>query len=384
MISRPKTLVMNECSTLVLLLLLAQGGECPPRPSNDRCTNATAIGSLPFSTTADISGARNVGVGSSASSCYGIAPSVRGVWYELDGDGSCVNVALLSNFPAGVAVYAGASGCEDLTCAFLSENIQFGDSNYTFSTEAGQKYYILVGGNDNDVGFFSLGVSVSIRQGSNGSTYLLYGIMLTNWISFFSLRLQKATCAPNDQCNNATKIAELPFNARGTNAFSTPEALGSGVYSCNNVNPSVNSVWYEVQGDGSCLTASLPFSNFDPTIAVYGGSGCTDLTCLGEGQYYNGNQITWQTEVGEAYFLLVGAYGTTGDFGLEVEVRLMQCMPLPLSFCVFTQMLFVFQNRSEATAQKMTGAKMQPEFNFLLLKRQATLLQQEKATTVQH
>jgi hypothetical protein len=156
---------MNAHS-LVFLLLLAQGGECPPRPSNDRCTNATVTGSLPFSTTADLFGARNVG--SSALSCYNVDPSVKGLWYEVDGDGSCVNVALQSNFPAGVAVYGGG-GCEDLTCAFQSENIVFGASNYTFSTEAGQTYYILVGGGNNDVGFFSLNVTVSIRHSSNGS-----------------------------------------------------------------------------------------------------------------------------------------------------------------------------------------------------------------------
>jgi hypothetical protein len=145
-------------------------------------------------------------------------------------------------------------------------------------------------------------------------------------------------------------------------------------------------VWYEVQGDGSCLTASLPFADFSSNIAVLGGSGCGNLTCLGEGQYYDTNQVTWQTEVGEAYFLLVGGFGATGNFDLEIEVRPMQCMLLPLSFrpSVLTHILSVFPNRSEATVQKMTGAKMQPMLTFLLWNRQATLLRRERATTVQH
>lgn len=156
---------------IVFRLLPAQGGECPPRPSNDRCTNATAIESFPFSTSANVVGARNVIFGSSASSCYYVGPDNKGVWYQLDGDGSCVNVALQSNFPAGIAVYGSDGSCNNLTCAFQSEDLQFGGSNYTFSTEAGQTYYILVGGFDDNVGFFSLDVSVSIRQGSsNGST----------------------------------------------------------------------------------------------------------------------------------------------------------------------------------------------------------------------
>jgi hypothetical protein len=158
--------------------------------------------------------------------------------------------------------------------------------------------------------------------------------------SFFTLISQKATCAPNNQCNNATKVEDLPFNTRGTNAFSTAEAFGSGVYSCNNINSMVQSVWYEVQGEGSCLTASLPSYDFDSTLAVYGGSGgCANLTCLGESQYYNGNQVTWPTEVGETYFLLVGGYGATGNFGLEIEVRPMQCMSLPLSFCRYSNVI---------------------------------------------
>lgn len=167
--------------------------------------------------------------------------------------------------------------------------------------------------------------------------------ILTNCISHFSLPLQKATCAPNDQCNNATKIAEVPFSTRGTNALSTPEAIGSGVYSCNNINSAVQSVWYEVQGDGSCLTASITDSSFDSTIAIYGGSGCDNLSCLGEGQYYSLNQVTWQTEVGASYFLLVGGYGTTGNFVLEIEVRPMQCMPLPLSFRPYSHFIRVPQ-----------------------------------------
>jgi hypothetical protein len=155
-----------------LLLLLSQGGECPPHPSNDRCTNTTVIGSFPFSTSVNIVGARNVPFESSASSCYNVDASTRGVWYQLDGDGSCVNVTLQSNFAAGIAVYKGF--CEELTCAFQSPYLQVGASNYTVSTEAGQTYYILVGGFDDDIGIFSLDVSVSIRQG--------YPTASTDWI----------------------------------------------------------------------------------------------------------------------------------------------------------------------------------------------------------
>jgi hypothetical protein len=246
------------------------------------------------------------------------------VWYQLDGDGSCVKVALQSNFAAGIAVYKENGSCQDLTCAFQSPYLQLGASNYTLSTETGQTYYILVGGFDNDIGLFSLDISVSIRQGSSNdfTDYMWYYMHSYQWnLLSLSSRLQKGTCAPNDQCNNATQIAELPFKTSGTNAFSTPEALDSGVYGCNNINPEVVSVWYEVQGDGSCLTASLPSADFATNIAVLGGSGCGNLTCLGEGQYYNANQVTWKTEVGEAYFLLLGGFGTTGNFDLEIEVR---------------------------------------------------------------
>jgi hypothetical protein len=154
---------MNAHMLVVFLLLLTQGRECPPRPSNDRCTNATAIGSFPFSTSVNIFGARNVALESSASSCYNVDSSTRGVWYQLDGDGSCVRVALQSNFAAGIAVYKENqnNSCQDLTCAFQSPYLQVGASNYTLSTETGQTYYILVGGFDNDIGLFSLDISVS-------------------------------------------------------------------------------------------------------------------------------------------------------------------------------------------------------------------------------
>jgi hypothetical protein len=166
----------HECShycAVFFFLLLVQGKECPLRPSNDACTNALAITSLPFSTTVDIFGARTVDAGSSASSCYLVDTFQysKGVWYEVSGDGSCYTVSLRSQSSAVIAVYGGEGGCRELTCVTQNDVSQFGNVSSSFSTQANQTYYIFIGGYEYNAGLVSFEVSVSIRQGlSNGCT----------------------------------------------------------------------------------------------------------------------------------------------------------------------------------------------------------------------
>lgn len=90
------------------------------------------------------------------------------------------------------------------------------------------------------------------------------------------------------------------------------------MYSCFVVSPVLQSVWYELEGDGGCITASLRQSNSDVIIAAYEGAGCGNLTCVGETQQFVSNQVTFPTENGATYYLLVGGVG--GDYVLEVEV----------------------------------------------------------------
>jgi hypothetical protein len=118
------------------------------------------------------------------------------------------------------------------------------------------------------------------------------------------------------------------------------------------------SVWYLVEGDGSCYTASAVGSAFNTVVAIYGGGSCDRLSCSAQSEY--GNVISWETQIGETYYILVGGlYDSSGDFSLSIEVCDLTTIPqqyfssnvaYPLFFC-FVSGLF-----SEENARRMTAA----------------------------
>jgi hypothetical protein len=105
---------------------------------------------------------------------------------------------------------------------------------------------------------------------------------------------------------------------------SAPSSFSPDPFSsvCYNVEASTKSVWYIVEGDGSCLSASTLGSNFDTVLAIYKGGGCQGLTCVTQSEYDYNDEVSWKTEIGEIYYILVGgSYGNAGSYFLQIEVR---------------------------------------------------------------
>lgn len=121
----------------------------------------------------------------------------------------------------------------------------------------------------------------------------------------------------------STRLAS-PLNIGGYGGYnedgSGSESDSSGYGNNCNVFPFTKSVWYLVQGDGSCYTASTTDSAFESVVSIYEGRGCERLSCFAQAQY--GNKISWETQIGETYFVLVGGFfGSSGIFSLNIEVR---------------------------------------------------------------
>jgi hypothetical protein len=152
----------------------------------------------------------------------------------------------------------------------------------------------------------------------------------------------------NDRCEGAFNVSAFPFTDTGSTEGATAVLPfldsddfygGYGGYGgptsapssfvpdpfpseCYNVDPSTKSVWYVVEGDGSCLSASTLGSNFDTVLAIYQGEGCQGLTCVTQSQNAYNDEVSWKTEIGEMYFILVGgSYGNAGSYFLQIEVR---------------------------------------------------------------
>jgi hypothetical protein len=126
----------------------------------------------------------------------------------------------------------------------------------------------------------------------------------------------------NDECENAFNVSTLPFSITGNSELATNNPYGGYVgygNNCRNINGITKAMWYKVVGDGSCLTASIS-SDFEALVAVFGGE-CEGLICLGQAEYFMEPGLSWETETGLTYYVLVGGYGSSGTFVLDIEVR---------------------------------------------------------------
>jgi hypothetical protein len=115
------------------------------------------------------------------------------------------------------------------------------------------------------------------------------------------------------------------------------------VNNCYNVRPTTKSVWYLVEGDGSCYTASAAGSAFQTVVAIYNGQSCDRLSCSAQSDY--GDELSWETQDGETYYILVGGlYESSGVFSLSIEVCDLNHNPPVVFFidcCSFSFFCFV-------------------------------------------
>lgn len=134
---------------------------------------------------------------------------------------------------------------------------------------------------------------------------------------------QRGDCLENDRCETATPLDSLPAVVSASSALATPEQLGSQAQDCFLVEALSNTAWYEVQGDGSCLSASA-VGDFAAAVVLFDGDDCDAILCRDENFFGNFGVVTWQSRAGVTYKLLVGGLpeSGSGDFVLAVTVRL--------------------------------------------------------------
>jgi hypothetical protein len=172
----------------------------------------------------------------------------------------------------------------------------------------------------------------------------------------------------NDECISAFAVTAFPFTATGSTLFASPLNIGGygggyggGYYGnqtysngtdsgCFFLDPSSKSVWYLVEGDGSCMTASVDSRNFDPSVSVLRGTECDEFICVSGSENYYADAPSWQSEVDEMYYVVVGGrYGSVGDFSLTIEVSDSFGLPLALFCRLFLTALF------ETLERRMSG-----------------------------
>jgi hypothetical protein len=148
----------------------------------------------------------------------------------------------------------------------------------------------------------------------------------------------------NDLCDNAAKVDSLPFVDAASNSLATREGYAQFDVNCYASERMSSTVWYELVGDGSCLSASVVGEGFVAGLVLFEGDACDRIFCANENFFGNLNVVTWQSEIGSTYKLIVGGLypAEAGDYILAITVRAMLyfcnlagsalCLPVQLTF----------------------------------------------------
>lgn len=263
-------------------------------PDNDAFLDATAIGSLPFDDTADLTSAR-AEFGEPSPFCAGI-DGASTVWYTFEADAD--TLVLLetsgSDFSSFIGVWRQTVfGLFPVDCGQ-----EFGSAEgarLAFEAQGGQTYYFQVG-----------------RQP--------YGIVGQDG---FSLRFQaeEVTPAANDNFAGAAAIASLPFHGSVDTLTITREPAEPNP-SCLSFEEPEGTVWYKYTPAANTIlradTEGTFFSN--SFIGIYTGTSISTLDEVGCAYpNYPYTQFAFEASAGQTYYLQVGTILYGGVFGPPAE-----------------------------------------------------------------
>lgn len=127
-------------------------------PSNDECSNAVLIDSVPAVIQGDTTGALS---GASYTKGYSTYSVARAVWYKFIGHGKIIQLSLRdADFDVRLVVYKGGN----CTSFELADNLllEEKDTKATWAGDDGVEYIVMVGGETiGDIGPFNLNIEVS-------------------------------------------------------------------------------------------------------------------------------------------------------------------------------------------------------------------------------
>lgn len=135
----------------------------------------------------------------------------------------------------------------------------------------------------------------------------------------------------NDICDSAVPLV-CPGGGLTSSAFGTTiPATFTDKGTCETVSHSAPDAWYHVEGNGGSITATLcsPLTDYDTKMTVWSGD-CSSLECVTADDDnwdcgYSGltSEVTWFSEVGVDYFIMVHGYSSgTGNFELIMECEI--------------------------------------------------------------
>lgn len=277
---------MRQFTKSLLTVAASFALSAPLLAQNDDCAGAIVI-------TDGLTVGTNVGATDSipSASCGTIGSDL---WYEYTA--SCTGLVSASFCGAGTADFDTVLAAFDGSCGALVEIACNDDtcgvqSAINFQANAGQTYYIVVGGYQGAQGNFTL----SVGCGQTGS----------------------------DECSGALPIFDGVTS--GTNVGATTSAQTA---TCSASTGSIGAdVWYEyvATGTGDLLVTVCPAAGgsatFDTILGAFSGTcgSLTEITC-NDDRCGLQSQIGFPVTAGQTYYIVIGGYnGATGNFDLVVD-----------------------------------------------------------------
>jgi hypothetical protein len=231
-----------------------------------------------------------------------------GVWYAMIGSDDIIQMLTCTlfnpSFNTQVLVYTQVrpeSGCaEGLSCVAANDDFCGLQSSVSFFGERGRLYLAYVNGRSSNA------VSGNPTEGD------------------FSLTV---ATTPEGSCQGAVGPLEIQPN-NGQLPVVVQGSLVGGTFGVDPCNPQLatrtGEAWYKVTGNGRSIVASTchAISSFSARLAVYTES-CDNLQCVTaeDEDCGNGSIITWSSEEGAEYLILVYSpdFVPDIDFGLTVR-----------------------------------------------------------------
>ncbi len=243
-----------------------------------------------------------------------------GNWYTIVGTGNTIVASMCSmptTYDAKMHVYCGTS-CDSLFCLSANDDgcAPAGTSEVTWCSEAGQQYYIFISGFSDGTGPYELSVT---SGGGCGET---------------------TPCQNNeDICDFALDIAP----GQSINVSNASATTDGAVPDCGSGGQNGPGIWLQTIGDGT--TFSLQLCNPVPAslntrLNVYCGAvagSCSSLDCAVTEPVNNSGcapfteKVTWCTELGREYYILVSGAGpaSLGSVNVLLSSDLFGCKNFP-------------------------------------------------------
>jgi hypothetical protein len=292
-------------------------GVCPPGPANDDFANPVEVPELAFSTTtstryATLEDGEPEPCGSiGATIWYRWTPS-KSVTVRAETSGSDYDTVLAAYSGKRAKRQKNAATLQSLT--LLGCNDDSGSdrrSEVSFLAQAGQTYYIQVGGYEARFGNLVLHVQAAVC--GDGTC---------------DVGEDAASCAAdcgapaNDDFADAIAVTALPFSIETSTEHATVED-GEPGFPCGSIGATI---WYRWSpSEDVAVTADTFGSDYDTMIAAYSGTSLASLSLLACNDDATDLQskVGFAAEAGETYYLQVGGLnGAGGNLVLHVEPAL--------------------------------------------------------------